>query len=174
MVELEVQLKSRDGDGVTLLSIGHLAERAGLSTSAIRFYESRGLVRSVRTAGNQRRYEQATLRRLAFIRTAQRIGLSLDEVAAALATLPENRSPTKADWARLSRAWRPRLDEQIERIERLRDKLDGCIGCGCLSLRTCALNNPDDEVAPRGPGAVFLEPDGGRRRGRRRDGSSYP
>ncbi len=143
---------------VTQLTIGQLAERAGVATSAIRFYESRGLIHAVRTSGNQRRFEQATLRRIAFIRTAQRVGLSLDEVADALATLPENRTPTKADWSRLSRAWRPRLDDQIERLERLRDKLDGCIGCGCLSLRTCALNNPDDEVAPRGPGAVFLEP----------------
>ena len=148
---------------MTQLTIGQLAERAGVATSAIRFYESRGLIRAVRTTGNQRRFEQSTLRRIAFIRTAQRVGLSLDEVADALATLPENRTPTKADWARLSRAWRPRLDEQIERLERLRDKLDGCIGCGCLSLRTCALNNPDDEVAPRGPGAVFLEPTGRRR-----------
>lgn len=143
---------------MTLLTIGQLAERAGVATSAIRFYESRGLIHGVRTAGNQRRFEQSTLRRIAFIRTAQRVGLSLDEVADALSTLPENRTPTKADWSRLSRAWRPRLDDQIERLERLRDKLDGCIGCGCLSLRTCALNNPDDEVAPRGPGAVFLEP----------------
>ena len=142
------------------LTIGHLAERAGVATSAIRFYESRGLIHSVRTTGNQRRYEQATLRRVAFIRTAQRVGLSLEEIAEALATLPDNRTPTKADWSRLSRTWRPRLDEQIERLERLREKLDGCIGCGCLSLRTCALNNPDDEVAPRGPGAVFLEPTG--------------
>ncbi|MGZ4494794.1 MAG: redox-sensitive transcriptional activator SoxR, partial [Nocardioides sp.] len=98
------------------------------------------------------------LRRVAFVRSAQRVGLTLDEVAEALATLPAGRTPTKADWARLSRSWRPRLEAQIERLERLRDKLDGCIGCGCLSLRTCALNNPDDEVAPRGPGAVFLEP----------------
>ena len=144
---------------MTQLTIGHLAERAGVATSAIRFYESRGLIRSVRTPGNQRRYEQATLRRIAFIRTAQRVGLSLDEIADALATLPDHRTPTKADWSRLSRAWRPRIEEQIERLERLRDKLDGCIGCGCLSLKNCALNNPDDEVAPRGPGAVFLEPD---------------
>ena len=143
---------------MTQLTIGQLAERAGVATSAIRFYESRGLIRSVRTTGNQRRYERSTLRRVAFIRTAQRVGLSLDEIAAALATLPENRTPTKADWSRLSRTWRPRLDEQIERLERLRDRLDGCIGCGCLSLRTCALTTPDDEVAPRGPGAVFLEP----------------
>lgn len=141
-----------------LLTIGHLAERAGVATSAIRFYESRGLVHSERTAGNQRRYRQSTLRRLAFIRSAQTVGLTLDEIADALATLPDNRTPNKADWTRLSRLWRDRLDEQIERIERLRDKLDGCIGCGCLSLKTCALNNPHDEVASRGPGAVFLEP----------------
>ena len=143
---------------VTSLTVGQLAERAGVATSAIRFYESRGLIRSRRTTGNQRRYEQAELRRVAFIRTAQRVGLSLDEIGQALATLPENRVPTKADWARLSRAWRPRLDEQIARIERLRDQLDSCIGCGCLSLRNCALRNPHDLMASRGPGAVFLEP----------------
>jgi len=146
------------------LTIGQLAERSGVATSALRYYESRGLIVSERTAGNQRRYRQAMLRRVAFIRSAQRVGLTLDEVEEALATLPEGRTPTKADWARLSRGWRPRIEEQIERLERLRDKLDGCIGCGCLSLRTCALNNPGDEVAPRGPGAVFLEPAG---RGRR-------
>jgi len=140
------------------LTIGQLSERSGVATSALRYYESRGLIASERTTGNQRRYRQAMLRRVAFIRSAQRVGLTLDEVEEALATLPEGRTPTKADWARLSRGWRPRIEEQIERLERLRDKLDGCIGCGCLSLRTCALNNPDDEVAPRGPGAVFLEP----------------
>jgi MerR family transcriptional regulator, redox-sensitive transcriptional activator SoxR len=139
------------------LTIGQLSERSGVATSALRYYESRGLIGSERTAGNQRRYPTATLRRVAFIRSAQRVGLTLEEVEEALSTLPEGRTPTKADWARLSRTWRPRIDEQIERLERLRDKLDGCIGCGCLSLRTCALNNPDDEVAPRGPGAVFLE-----------------
>jgi MerR family redox-sensitive transcriptional activator SoxR len=143
---------------MTQLTIGQLADRAGVATSAIRFYEARGLIHSVRTSGNQRRFEQATLRRIAFIRTAQRVGLSLEEVADALATLPENRTPTKADWSRLGRAWRPRIEQQIERLERLRDRLDGCIGCGCLSLRTCALNNPDDELAARGPGAVYLEP----------------
>jgi MerR family transcriptional regulator, redox-sensitive transcriptional activator SoxR len=145
---------------VTSLTVGQLAERAGVATSAIRFYESRGLIRSQRTTGNQRRYVKSELRRVAFIRTAQRVGLSLDEIGEALATLPENRVPTKADWSRLSRAWRPRLDEQIARIERLRDQLDSCIGCGCLSLRSCALRNPQDVVAPRGPGAVFLEPRG--------------
>src|SRR4051794_34561053 len=143
---------------MTQLTIGRLAERAGVATSAIRFYESRGLLSSVRTAGNQRRYEQSTLRRIAFIRTAQRVGLTLEEIGEALATLPDSRTPTKSDWHRLSRAWRPRLDEQIERIQRLRDRLDGCIGCGCLSLKTCALSNPGDEAGERGTGAVFLEP----------------
>jgi len=143
---------------VTRLTVGQLADRAGVATSAIRFYEDRGLIRSRRTTGNQRRYEQAELRRVAFIRTAQRVGLSLDEIGEALATLPENRVPTKADWTRLSRAWRSRLDDQIARIERLRDQLDSCIGCGCLSLRNCALRNPHDVVATSGPGAVFLEP----------------
>ena len=140
------------------LTIGQLAERAGVATSAIRFYEERGLVQSTRTTGNQRRYQQSQLRRIAFVRTAQRVGLTLEEIADALATLPEGRTPTKADWTRLSRAWRPRLDEQIRRIELLRDQLDGCIGCGCLSLRTCALRNPGDAAAVAGPGPVYLQP----------------
>src|SRR5262249_19516050 len=126
-------------------------------TSAIRYYEDRGLVRSRRTAGNQRRYERAMLRRLAFIRTAQRGGLSLEEIEEALATLPSNRTPTKADWGRLSRGWRPPLHAQIAQLERLRDPLASCLGCGCLSLRKCNLNNPGDLVADRGPGPVFLE-----------------
>ena len=117
----------------------------------------------MRTTGNQRRYEQSSLRRVSFIRTAQRVGLSLEEIGEALATLPDGRAPTKSDWHRLSKTWRPRLDEQIERIERLRDRLDGCIGCGCLSLKTCALTNPGDEAAQWGPGAVFLEPHGRRK-----------
>ncbi len=140
------------------LTIGQLSERSGVATSALRYYETQGLIVSERTSGNQRRYHRATLRRVAFIRSAQRVGLTLEEIQEALATLPEARTPTKADWARLSRSWRPRIEAQIERLERLRDKLDGCIGCGCLSLQRCALNNPDDEVAERGPGAVFLEP----------------
>jgi MerR family redox-sensitive transcriptional activator SoxR len=143
---------------VANLTIGELSARSGVATSALRYYESQGLIQAERTSGNQRRYRRATLRRVAFIRSAQRVGLSLDEIAEALATLPEGRTPTKADWSRLSRDWRPRIDAQIERLERLRAKLDGCIGCGCLSLRTCSLNNPDDEVAARGPGAVYLEP----------------
>ena len=140
------------------LTIGELAERSGVAPSALRFYEDRGLIASRRTTGNQRRYPRATLRRVAFIRTAQRVGLTLEEVSEALATLPEGRTPTKADWARLSRSWRPRLDEQIRRIELLRDRLDGCIGCGCLSLRTCSLINPGDWLAQEGPGPVRLRP----------------
>ena len=139
------------------LTIGELAERSGVASSAIRYYEERGLVSSRRTTGNQRRYERPMLRRLAFIRTAQRVGLSLEEIEEALRTLPSNRTPTKADWTRLSRGWRPRLDDRIAQLERLRDTLDSCIGCGCLSLRRCSLSNPDDQAAPRGPGAVFLD-----------------
>lgn len=141
-----------------MLTIGQLAQRAGVATSAIRFYESRGLVGSTRTTGNQRRYPQSTLRRISFIRAAQQVGLSLDEISDALATLPDGRTPTKADWHRLSASWRSRLDEQIRRIELLRDRLDNCIGCGCLSLRSCALYNPGDELADAGPGPVLLEP----------------
>jgi len=140
------------------VTIGQLSSRSGVATSALRYYEGLGLIESVRTTGNQRRYTQATLRRVAFVRSAQRVGLTLDEVGEALATLPAGRTPTRADWTRLSRSWRPRIEAQIERLERLREKLDSCIGCGCLSLRTCALNNPGDQAAPRGPGAVFLEP----------------
>ncbi|MER7073265.1 redox-sensitive transcriptional activator SoxR [Terrabacter sp. NPDC000476] len=140
------------------LTIGQVAHRTGVATSALRYWEELGLLTSVRTAGNQRRYDRSTIRRVSFIRAAQRVGLTLEEIAAALTTLPQARTPTAADWARLSRTWRQRLDDQIARIERLRDELDSCIGCGCLSLRSCALNNPADTLAQRGPGAVLLEP----------------
>ena len=143
---------------MSALTIGQVAERTGAAPSALRYWEELGLVRSVRTAGNQRRYERATIRRIAFIRAAQRVGLTLEEIGHALAGLPQERTPTARDWARLSRAWRGRLDEQIGRLERLRDQLDSCIGCGCLSLTSCALNNPDDRLAEQGPGAVLLEP----------------
>jgi MerR family redox-sensitive transcriptional activator SoxR len=142
---------------MTELTIGELSERSGIATSAIRYYEDRGLIRSRRTPGNQRRYERPMLRRLAFIRTAQRVGLSLEEIEEALGALPSNRTPTRADWTRLSRGWRPRIDAQIAQLERLRDTLDSCIGCGCLSLRRCNLSNPGDLAADRGPGPVFLE-----------------
>jgi MerR family redox-sensitive transcriptional activator SoxR len=138
------------------LTIGELSARSGVATSALRFYEARGLIESTRSGGNQRRYAQAQLRRVAFIRIAQRVGLSLDEIADALATLPGGRTPTKADWARLSAVWRGRLDEQIGLLERLRDRLSSCIGCGCLSLRRCRISNPDDAVAGEGSGPRFL------------------
>ena len=139
------------------VTIGELSTRSGVPPSALRFYEAQGLIKAVRTSGNQRRFARPTLRRIAFIRTAQRVGLSLDEIKAALDTLPDNRTPNKADWARLSRGWQPRLDEQIARLERLRDKLTSCIGCGCLSLKTCALSNPDDAMSAVGPGAAWLK-----------------
>ena len=140
------------------LTIGQLSERSGVAPSALRFYEERGLIFAERTTGNQRRYLKSTLRRVAFVRTAQQVGLSLEEIHAALAQLPANRTPTKADWHRISTAWRPRLDAQIRRIELLRDRLDGCIGCGCLSLRSCTLLNPDDVLAAEGPGPARLDP----------------
>ncbi|HUR75328.1 MAG TPA: redox-sensitive transcriptional activator SoxR [Sporichthya sp.] len=139
-----------------LLPIGELARRSGFATSAVRFYDKEGLVPAGRTAGNQRRYPRSALRRLAFIRAAQNIGIPLAEIREALADLPETRTPTKADWARLSRHWRARLDAQIAGLEALRDDLDSCIGCGCLSLQRCALYNPGDWVGARGPGARLL------------------
>ena len=141
-----------------LLTIGEVAERSGVAPSALRYYEAQGLITATRTTGNQRRYERAILRRVGFIRSAQRVGLSLEEITTALGTLPGGRTPTKADWARLSQQWRGRINAQIDRLERLRDRLDGCIGCGCLSLQRCTLQNPDDIVRSQGPGAVYLEP----------------
>jgi MerR family transcriptional regulator, redox-sensitive transcriptional activator SoxR len=139
-----------------LLTISEVAARSGFAASALRFYEREGLLRATRTSGNQRRYERGVLRRLAFIRAARNVGLSLEEVAAALATLPDGRAPTRADWTRLSRSWRQRLDDQIAALSRLRDGLDSCIGCGCLSLRHCSVQNPGDLAATAGPGAVYL------------------
>lgn len=139
------------------LTIGELAARSGAATSALRFYEERGLITSERTAGNQRRYRRDQLRRVAFIRTAQQVGLTLAEITAALDSLPEDRTPTKADWARLSGQWRMRLDDQIQRLVELRDTLTGCIGCGCLSMKACALLNPDDTLQDQGPGPVRLQ-----------------
>jgi MerR family transcriptional regulator, redox-sensitive transcriptional activator SoxR len=152
-----------------LLTIGEMSERTGVSASALRFYEAEGLVSPVRTSGGQRRFPRSTLRRVAFVRVAQRVGLTLEEIRVALSTLPESRTPTKADWARLSASWRPRLDEQIAVLERLRGELTSCIGCGCLSLRTCTLYNPGDEVASRGSGPRFLLTD---ERPELRDGSA--
>jgi MerR family redox-sensitive transcriptional activator SoxR len=141
------------------LTVGDLAQRSGVATSALRFYEDRGLITSRRNQGGQRRYERATLRRVAVIRAAQAVGLSLEEIRSALDALPSGRTPNTKDWDRLSRSsrsWRRKLDARIDELERLRDRLSGCIGCGCLSLSTCGLLNPGDAVAAEGPGARLL------------------
>ena len=136
-----------------LLTVGEVAERAGVSVPTLRFYESKGLVHSTRTAGNQRRYARHTLRRLAFVRAAQRFGLSLAEVGEALDTLPSDRPPTARDWTRLSRRWHDALQSRIDALVELRDTTSGCIGCGCLSTSSCPIYNPGDERGAEGPGA---------------------
>jgi MerR family redox-sensitive transcriptional activator SoxR len=138
------------------LTIGAVSERTGVATSALRFYEAEGLIHATRSDGGQRRYTRDTLRRVSFIRVAQQVGLTLDEIRAALHALPQRRTPNEKDWQRLSATWRPRLDAQIAMLERLRDRLDGCIGCGCLSLRHCHMLNPDDQAADRGPGPRYV------------------
>ena len=138
------------------ITISEVARRSGFAASAIRFYEREGLITATRTGGGQRRFERQMLRRLAFIRAARNVGLRLDEIAAALAELPDGRTPTRADWARLSKIWRARLNDQIAGLVALRDNLDSCIGCGCLSLKRCAISNPGDMAAVVGSGAVYL------------------
>lgn len=138
------------------LSIGQLAGRTGLSVSAIRYYETQGLVTSERNAGGQRRFLRSDIRRLSFVRIAQQFGFTIDQIRAQLQTLPQERTPNKADWARISRGFRKELDAKIETLSRLRDLLDGCIGCGCLSLRTCALYNPNDRARRHGVGPRYL------------------
>lgn len=142
--------------GNSWLTIGEVAARTGVPTSALRFYERERLLVAQRSRGGQRRIHRDELRRIAFIRIAQRVGLTLEEIRAALASLPAGRTPTAADWQRLSRAWRPRLEAQIALLERLRDQLSSCIGCGCLSLRACRLYNPDDGAAAAGSGPRYL------------------
>ena len=139
-----------------LLTIGEAAARAGLATSALRYYEREGLIHSTRTGGNQRRYDRDVLRRIAFVRVAQRVGVSLEEIREALATLPESRTPTPADWARLAAAWHDRLTERITMLQGLRDELTSCIGCGCLSFGACQLYNPGDAAAALGDGPRYL------------------
>jgi MerR family redox-sensitive transcriptional activator SoxR len=139
-----------------LLTVGEIARRSGFAESAVRYYEGLGLLAATRTSGGQRRFARSTLRRLAFIRAARNIGLTLDEVSAALASLPAQRTPTRSDWAKLSRSWRKRLDDQIEALTALRDGLDSCIGCGCLSLDRCTISNPADTAGAAGPGATYL------------------
>ncbi|MFI5936229.1 redox-sensitive transcriptional activator SoxR [Actinoplanes sp. NPDC051494] len=139
-----------------LLTIGDLAARSGVAQSALRYYEREGLISSTRTSGNQRRYERHELRRVSFIRIAQQVGVSLEEIRTALNDLPENRTPTRSDWARLSAHWRRKLEDRITMMERLRDQLTGCIGCGCLSLERCNLINPEDKLAQRGEGPQMI------------------
>jgi len=143
-----------DGDSERRLTIGELSTRSGVAASALHFYERNGLIDSTRTDGNQRRYRRDTLRRVAFIRVSQRVGIPLKEIRAALESLPEGRTPTKKDWARLSQRWRDDLDARIRQLEHLRGDLDGCIGCGCLSLTSCELQNPGDVLGREGTGPI--------------------
>ena len=136
-----------------LLAIGEVAARSGVAPSALRFYESLGLISSTRTAGDRRRYRRAVLRRVAVIQAAQRVGLSLEEIGAAFASLPPDAAPTRREWARMSRPWRASIEKRIAELEQVRDDLDGCIGCGCLSLQRCGLYNPGDARSEDGPGA---------------------
>ena len=142
--------------GADLLTIGALAERSGVAASALRFYESQGLIQSSRSDGGQRRYEREVLRRVSFIRIAQQLDVSLEEIRSSMESLPDSRTPTKADWQRLARSWRERLDDRIATLERLRDNLGDCIGCGCLSLKACALYNGHDAAAAFGSGPRYL------------------
>jgi MerR family transcriptional regulator, redox-sensitive transcriptional activator SoxR len=138
------------------LTVGEVARRSGVAVSALHFSESKGLIRSVRSMGGQRRYGRDVLRRVAVIKVAQRIGIPLAAISAALASLPEERTPTKADWSRLSRLWRAELDDRIAQLTRLRDQLDDCIGCGCLSIDACKLRNPLDQLSELGSGPQRL------------------
>lgn len=139
-----------------MIPIGELARRAGVAASALRYYEAEGLIAAARSGGGRRHFRRSDLRRVAFIRAAQAIGLSLDEIRAALASLPDRRTPTREDWERLAAAWRPTIEAKIAELTRLRDTLSHCIGCGCLSLKACALYNPADIAGAAGPGARYL------------------
>ncbi len=141
------------------LTVGEVAARSGLAVSAIHFYESKGLIKSWRNKGNQRRYLREVLRRVAVIKVAQRVGIPLASIREALMTLPEGRTPTAKDWSKLSVKWKAELNNRINKLMRLRDQLEDCIGCGCLSLKDCPLRNPRDELSEQGPGPRLLDPD---------------
>lgn len=141
------------------LTVGEIAHRSGVAVSALHFYETKGLIHSFRNAGNQRRYPREVLRRVAIIKVAQRLGIPLSGIREALAALPESRTPTAADWKRLSARWKADLNDRIARLTQLRDQLDGCIGCGCLSMQACPLRNPWDELAAQGAGPRLLDPE---------------
>jgi MerR family transcriptional regulator, redox-sensitive transcriptional activator SoxR len=143
------------------LTVGQVAHRSGVAVSTLHFYEAQGLIQSWRNRGNQRIYAREVLRRVAIIKVAQRTGIPLAEIRAALATLPDGRTPSATDWKRLSTQWRADLDDRIARLTRLRDQLDGCIGCGCLSLGVCPLRNPWDKLGAQGPGPQLLDPNFG-------------
>jgi MerR family redox-sensitive transcriptional activator SoxR len=145
-VKTQIPMKTRE------LTAGQLASRSGVAVSALHFYEAQGLISARRTSGNQRRYRREMLRRVAFIRASQRVGIPLARIKSALATLPAGRTPTPRDWARLSAAWREDLDDRIRQLQNLRDRLTGCIGCGCLSISACQLANPGDVLGDEGPG----------------------
>jgi MerR family redox-sensitive transcriptional activator SoxR len=140
------------------LSVGEVADRCGVAVSAVHFYESKGLIQGWRNSGNQRRYPREVLRRVSIIKVAQRLGLPLSTIKAALDALPRGRTPTDEDWRRLSARWHAELDERISKLTRLRDQLAGCIGCGCLSMKQCPLRNPWDRLAGKGPGPQILDP----------------
>ena len=152
--------RTLEQSGLRAMTVGEVAARSGVAVSTLHFYEQQGLIHSWRNSGNQRRYAREVLRRVAVIKVAQRTGIPLAEIREALATLPENRTPTADDWHRLSTKWRGDLDERIVRLQRLRDQLDGCIGCGCLSLGVCPLRNPWDKLGEEGPGPRLLDPEG--------------
>ena len=148
-------------DKTNFLAIGEVAHRSGVAASALRYYETLGLIRSTRTSADRRRYKRGVLRRIAVIRAGQRVGLSLEEISEAFRGLDPDRAPTKAEWARISRAWRPALEQRIADLQRVRDDLTGCIGCGCLSLKSCTLYNPQDALGAAGSGSRRLFPDDG-------------
>jgi MerR family transcriptional regulator, redox-sensitive transcriptional activator SoxR len=149
-------MATKRSEPVRRFTVGEIAARAGVATSTLRFYEDKGLIHSERNAAGHRRYHADVLRRVAFVRTAQLVGLSLGDIRRALSSLPDGRTPTARDWAVLARAWRPQLDERIEVLTRMRDQLDECIGCGCLSLTSCGLWNPGDAAAELGDGPRYL------------------
>jgi MerR family transcriptional regulator, redox-sensitive transcriptional activator SoxR len=157
MVEVKHQIAADGGEIRAELGVGEVARRSGVAVSALHFYEAKGLIRSTRSRGNQRRYARSVLRRIAVIKVAQKAGIPLATIREALASLPQNVAPTPADWRRLSRGWRQDLDGRIRKLMELRDRLDDCIGCGCLSTTACPLRNPDDTLAKKGAGPRLLD-----------------
>jgi MerR family redox-sensitive transcriptional activator SoxR len=151
-------MNRKPGKPPAILTVGEVAARSGVAVSTVHFYERRGLISGWRTAGNQRRYDRATLRRVAIVKVAQQLGIGLAEIGARLAALPADRTPARSDWAQIAERWREDLDRRIVRLALLRDRLDGCIGCGCLSVENCPLRNPDDRLGEAGPGPHHLEP----------------